>query len=58
MRYLLAACLLCAACGPTQCKRTPIVITSHPILPKPAGRVTIGCDGKVQTEILADNVEY
>lgn len=57
MRYLLAAVVLCTACGPMQCKQTPVVITSHPTMPKPAGRITVGCDGKVVVDILADKVE-
>lgn len=52
---LLLSCM--TACGPRMCKRTPIVITSHPIKPKPAGRVTVGCDDKVVDEILADEVD-
>lgn len=54
LSVLAVSCL--TACGPRQCKRTPIVITSHPTRPKPAGRVTIGCDDKVVTEIIADEV--
>lgn len=54
---LLVIVLLCtAACGTRQCKRVPITITSHPVKPKPAGRVTVGCDDKVVTDILADEV--
>ena len=54
---LLVLFLTCTtACGPRMCKRTPIVITSHPTKPKPAGRVTVGCDDKVVDEILADEV--
>jgi hypothetical protein len=49
--------VLVTACGPRMCKQTPIVITSHPTKPKPAGRVTIGCDGEIVSEILADEVK-
>lgn len=45
-------------CGPTQCKRVPILISSHPTAPKPAGRVTVGCDGRVLVDIEAEKVEY
>lgn len=56
MLTVLAVCCM-TACGPHMCKRTPIVITSHPTKPRPAGRVTVGCDGEVVTEILADEVQ-
>jgi hypothetical protein len=48
--------VLATACAPRMCKRVPIVITSHPTKPKPAGRVTVGCDGEIVSEILADEV--
>lgn len=54
LAVLAVSCL--TACGAHQCKNVPIVITSHPTKPKPAGRVTVGCDGKVITEIIADEV--
>lgn len=48
--------VLVTACGPRMCKRTPIVITSHPVKPRPAGRVTVGCDDEVVADVLADEV--
>lgn len=54
LSVIAVSCL--TACGPRMCKSTPIVITSHPTKPKPAGRITIGCDDKVVEEILADEV--
>lgn len=48
--------LCCTSCAPRMCKRTPITITSHPTKPRPAGRVTVGCDGKPVAEIEADEV--
>lgn len=54
LSVLAVSCL--TACGAKQCKKVPIVITSHPTKPKPAGRVTIGCDDKVVTEIIAEEV--
>ena len=44
------------ACTPRMCRKTDIVITSHPTKPRPAGRVTVGCDDQVVTDILADEV--
>lgn len=55
LSIVAVSCL--AACGAKQCKRVPITITSHPLKPKPAGRVTVGCDGEVVSEILADEVQ-
>lgn len=55
LSVLAVSCL--TACGAKQCKKVPIVITSHPTKPKPAGRVTVGCDDAVVTEILADEVQ-
>jgi hypothetical protein len=55
---LCAVAALCIGCGPTQCKRVPILISSHPTAPKPAGRVTVGCDGRVLVDIEAEKVEY
>lgn len=54
LAVLAVSCL--TACGARQCKTVPIVITSHPTKPKPAGRVTVGCDGDVITEVIADEV--
>lgn len=54
LSVVAVSCL--TACGARQCKRVPITITSHPTKPKPAGRVTVGCDDAVVTEILADEV--
>jgi hypothetical protein len=54
LSLVAVSCL--TACGAKQCKRVPITITSHPLKPKPAGRVTVGCDGEVVSEILADEV--
>jgi hypothetical protein len=54
LSLVAVSCL--TACGAKQCKRVPITITSHPTKPKPAGRVTVGCDGEVVSEILADEV--
>jgi hypothetical protein len=48
--------VLCTACAPRMCKRTPIVITSHPTKPRPAGRVTVSCDDQTVADILADEV--
>lgn len=54
---LAVLCVSClTACGARQCKQVPITITTHPTKPKPAGRVTVGCDGDVVSEILADEV--
>lgn len=55
LTVLAVSCM--TACGAKQCKRVPITITSHPTKPKPAGRVTVGCDGEVAAEILADEVQ-
>lgn len=55
MLLILAVCCL-NACAPRMCRRTPITITSHPTKPRPAGRVTVGCDDQVVTDILADEV--
>lgn len=54
LAVLFVSCL--TACGARQCKKTPIVITSHPTKPKPAGRVTVGCDDQVIADIEADEV--
>lgn len=54
LAVLAVSCL--TACGARQCKKTPIVITSHPTKPKPAGRVTISCDDQVVADIEADEV--
>lgn len=54
LALVAVSCL--TACGAKQCKQVPIVITSHPTKPKPAGRVTVGCDDEVVSEILADEV--
>lgn len=54
LSLLAVSCL--TACGARQCKQAPIVITTHPTKPKPAGRVTVGCDGEIISEILADEV--
>jgi hypothetical protein len=54
LSLVAVSCL--TACGARQCKKVPIVITTHPTKPKPAGRVTVGCDGEVVSEILADEV--
>lgn len=54
LALVAVSCL--TACGARQCKQVPIKITSHPTKPKPAGRVTVGCDGELITEILADEV--
>lgn len=51
---LAVSCL--TACGARQCKSVPIKITSHPTKPKPAGRVTVGCDGQLVADIEADEV--
>lgn len=48
--------VLATACAPRMCKRSPIVITSHPTKPRPAGRVTVGCDDQTVADILADEV--
>jgi len=60
MRSLLLLCAVgfAASCGATRCKQTPIVIVSHPTKPRPAGRVTVGCDGKVLADIVADEIAY
>ncbi len=54
LSVVAVSCL--TACGARQCKRVPITITSHPTKPKPAGRVTVGCDDAIAAEILADEV--
>lgn len=56
MLLVFVLAVLVTACGPRMCKRTPIVITSHPVKPRPAGRVTVGCDDEVVADILADEV--
>ena len=61
VRGLIAICaaaswLLSGCSGPLQCKRVPIVVDKHPIKPKPAGRVAVGCDGQVVLVIDADEV--
>lgn len=53
---LAAGLIGLSACGPRICKRTPITITTHPTKPRPAGRVTVGCDDQVVSDILADEV--
>lgn len=54
LAVLAVSCM--TACGARQCKSAPIVITSHPTKPRPAGRVTVGCDGAVVADIEADEV--
>lgn len=45
------------ACSPRMCRKADIVITSHPTKPRPAGRVTVDCDGRVVSELLAEEVK-
>lgn len=52
---LAVSCL--TACGAKQCKKTAIIITNHPTKPKPAGRITVGCDDELAAEIIADEVQ-
>lgn len=53
----LVAVALLNGCGARQCKTVPITITNHPSKPKPAGRVTVGCDGQIVADIEADEVQ-
>lgn len=54
---LLVLCVMLAACTPRRCMRTDIRISAHPSAPRPAGRVSVTCDGEPVAEILADRVE-
>lgn len=55
---LLVVCLLSACGGAIKCVKAPIAINKLGDRPKPAGRVVVGCDGKVLVEIEADEVVY
>ena len=54
LSVLAVSCL--TACGAKQCRQVPITIGPHPTKGKPAGRVTVSCDGEVVDEIVADEV--
>tara|TARA_R100000008_G_scaffold76644_1_gene56626 strand:+ start:1441 stop:1800 length:360 start_codon:yes stop_codon:yes gene_type:complete len=62
VRRALGIIILCSMpvsainCGPSVCEKTSIVITSHPDLPKPAGKVTVKCDGKDKAVIISKKV--
>jgi len=56
---LVVACLIpfsAMHCGPSVCHRASIVITKHPELPKPAGTITVKCDGKDKAVIVTKEV--
>lgn len=43
-------------CGPSVCHHASIVISEHPNLPKPAGTITVKCDGKDKAVIVTKEV--
>ena len=43
-------------CGPVLCSKASIVIGKHPELPKPAGKITVKCDGKDKAIIVSKEV--
>lgn len=55
LAVVAVSCL--TACGPRLCKKTNITISPHPAKPRPAGRITVGCDDEVVSEIVADEVQ-
>ncbi|MBM4346402.1 MAG: hypothetical protein FJ100_23750 [Deltaproteobacteria bacterium] len=58
MRALLLAVLLAGCAGPIRCHQASIVVQRHPDgLPRPAGQVTVGCDGAVVVQIAATQVD-
>jgi len=54
LSVVAVSCL--TACGARQCKRASVTISNHPTRPKPAGRVTVGCDGEPVADIEAEEV--
>jgi hypothetical protein len=60
--HLLAAvCVLAViaalnSCGARQCRNVQIVVAPHPSQPRPAGRVMVGCDGRLLLEVDAQQV--
>jgi len=62
LRRALPVLLLCLLplgfthCGPTMCDKASIVITNHPTMPKPAGTVSVKCDGKNKAVVVAKEV--
>jgi hypothetical protein len=54
LSVVAVSCL--TACGARQCKRASVTISNHPARPKPAGRVTVGCDGEPVADIEANEV--
>lgn len=62
LRRALPVVLLCMLplssvnCGPVLCSKASIVIAKHPELPKPAGKVTVKCDGKDKVIIVTKEV--
>lgn len=56
-RWLLLVAVVLSGCsGPIRCAKVPIVIERHPTKPKPAGLVTVGCDGRLVLQVQADEV--
>ena len=62
LRRALPVLLLCLVplglvqCGPVLCDKAEIVITNHPNMVKPAGTVTVKCDGKDKAVVVAKEV--
>ena len=62
LRRALPVVLLCMLplssinCGPVLCSKASIVISKHPELPKPAGKITVKCDGKDKAIIVSKEV--
>jgi len=57
MRAIVCLALALAGCsGPVRCERAAIVVERHPSRPKPAGRIFVGCDGRVVVVLDADEV--
>lgn len=43
-------------CGPTVCSKASIVVSKHPELPAPAGKVSVKCDGKDAAVLLGKEI--
>ena len=63
LRRALPVLILCllplglTQCGPSLCTHASIVVTAHPELPKPAGTITVKCDGKKKAEVVAKVIQ-